>query len=473
MMMLGSRVSFPKTNNKCFSTRKFSSLPLTEPLPNVPKQNEPNFTSPVVKSSNLSNGVRLFTFSSKSSPISSIGIFIQNGSRYEDASTLGSSLFLKHLAFEKTKGRSALNIVRGFESLGANFVSSVGREHLSFSASVTNDKTNDLLPILSDVLHPQIEDYILVEEKKRLKESAESSLSNPSVFVLEQLHAVAFKNKGLGLPLYPLHNLEYLDVKTLEHFSAQNTSANRLVIVAVGDINHEQFEEKAKQYFSNLTTQPHTKPTSEYVGGDSGVWSHGNESHVAIGFSGSGWTDKDLPALTVLQYILGSGKSYVKDGPGIGLTSRFNRNIVEKSNGDIHQLSTFHFPYSDAGLFGVYGVSNSGNASQLVEKVTKEFSSLHNGAIDATELNRAKAHLKGDILFGAQSNSSISEFVGIHALAKDKITSPSDFVKVVDSVTVEDVKNVAKRVFKSKPSISSLGNISSVPSREQVQSSLA
>jgi len=193
-------------------------------------------------------------------------------------------------------------------------------------------------------------------------------------------------------------------------------------------------------------------------------------THLAISFNGVSWSDADFLALGVLQFLLGGGKAFSRDGPGNGVTSRFNRNIVEKSNGIIRELSTFNINYSDAGLFGIYGVTDSNR--QLVESVLKEISSVYNSTIDTKELNRAKAQFKADILFNNQSQRSLLDFAGLHLLANDKVLTPTEYVKGIDSLTVEDVKRVAKRVFKSKPTLSAVGNISDVPTLEQITSGL-
>jgi len=121
-------------------------------------------------------------------------------------------------------------------------------------------------------------------------------------------------------------------------------------------------------------------------------------------------------------------------------------------------------------LFGIYGVTAAGKSSQLVEQAAKEIATL--ASLDAKDLAHAKAQYKADLLFNSQTKPSLLEFVGLHALAKDKVLVPSDLIKGIDALSVEDVKSAAKRVFKGKPTISAVGNVWNVPTREQVQSVL-
>jgi predicted Zn-dependent peptidase len=360
------------------------------------------------------------------------------------------------------------------ESIGASYTVSASREHLAYISEVSSEKLDDLLPILADVLHPQVEEYLVKEGLDLVREGALEALSDPQVHVLEQLHADAFRDKGLGQPLYPVHNLDHLGVSDLKKFAAGGNHGDRVVVVAVGEVNHSKLSEKLSQHLSGLSSGgSRAKSPSQYVGGDSRVWAHGSLAHVALGFQGASYSDKDLPAVGVLQFLLGGGRVASKGGPGSGCTSRLNRNVVEPANGEVHHLSAFHLPYSDAGLFGFYGVAAAGKTASMLDRLTKEISALHSGTIDAAELARAKAQLKADALFGTQGTSSLAEYVGTRAIAGGKVVTPSEFAKAVEGVTAEDVKNAAKRVLKSKPTLSSVGNIGEVPSREQIQSGLA
>jgi predicted Zn-dependent peptidase len=446
-------------------SRPFSTLPLSEPFPNVPKANEGLLSAPVFTKSTTQNGVSVVTFASPKS-VASVGIFIKNGSRFESSSNSGSNLVLKHLSFENKQGLTSVDFVRGLESIGATLRVSAGREITSFTSDVESNRVSTVIPQLFNALNPDLEEYHLRDNLDEIKDRVETALSDPSVYVLEKLHGEAFKTSGLGTPLYSLHNLDHLSVDDLQETAAQNLKSE-IVVVAVGDVNHKEIVSLVESSSKKLATTGQASSSkkqeaSSYKGGSNREWISGDRSYFALAYEGSSANSNDLAATSVLQYLLGGGRSFSKDGPGALLTSRLNRNIVEKSKGDVSLLSSFHFPYSDAGLLGVYGVVKANQATNTINLLKQEIDSLSQ-SIPETDFNRAKQQLKADILFNTETTASLVDYLGTNTLNKNKYATPKEFADAVDALTAQTVAAVAKRVFKTTPTLSVLGDLSSFP----------
>jgi len=183
--------------------------------------------------------------------------------------TYGMSFLLKHIGFQRTATHSPMQLVRDLEALGAVYSTSVGREHLRYCTDVESDKLEAVVPILAGVLKPcWIEEFELDHTVRRVKRDVSQTLSNPAVTVFEQLHAEAFRNNGLGLPLYPrsLH----LDYNQLDAFRAQNSwNAERVVIVAVGNVHHERFLQVVSEEFHDCPNISNpAKIPAKYIGAD-------------------------------------------------------------------------------------------------------------------------------------------------------------------------------------------------------------
>ena len=61
----------------------------------------------MIQKSVLPNGVRVLTEAMPQVVSSSIGIWVENGSRYEEPAENGTSHFIEHLLFKGTKRRTA------------------------------------------------------------------------------------------------------------------------------------------------------------------------------------------------------------------------------------------------------------------------------------------------------------------------------------------------------------------------------
>jgi len=66
----------------------------------------------------LSNGVRVLTEPMPHMVSATIGIWVENGSRYEHKHQNGVSHFIEHLLFKGTKKRTAAEIAETFDAVG-------------------------------------------------------------------------------------------------------------------------------------------------------------------------------------------------------------------------------------------------------------------------------------------------------------------------------------------------------------------
>lgn len=150
----------------------------------------------------------------------------------------------------------------------------------------------------------------------------------------------------------------------------------------------------------------------------------------AVAFEGLPATDKDVFSLGTLQFLLGGGRA-VSFEPSIqSLTSRLNRNLIEKTS-DVTEVNAFNFNYSDAGLFGVQGIAKRGALERAIFGVSQELSNV--SKVTEEEVAAAKAQLKSNILFYTDTRAGLLEFVGRQALLNNP-QSPFDYVKGIDSV---------------------------------------
>lgn len=472
--LIQSVVARSTSTKQVSNVRTFSVLgkekgkPLYQPVGEF-KASEAQITPPTISSSTLSNGIRVVTVSSKQ-PTSSVGLFINAGSRNETPSNSGASFFLRHMAFRGNHQHTSLRFIRTLELLGANYYVSSGREQISFLTEVPSDQVPELLPVLSGVLGPSLKEHEVHDEIHTVEESVREIETNPRVLTLELLHQEAYRNQGLGQSLYaPAFNIHHLNPAKLSNFVKSYYTSDNLVIVATGGIEHPTFVKLVEQYFTHQKGQGTKSTPSAYFGGEQ---RHPGdfETHLALGFEGESLTSKDSVALGVLQHLLGSGNSYGRYGVGNGLTSRLNRNVVSPNAAWIEEASAFNFNYTDSGLFGVFAIAKRGNVSKLVDSITKELNNVTTGSISNEELSRARNQYKSSILYNTESRVPLVEFVGKQTLAKNQQIAPSDFVKAIDSVSASGLVTVAKKVFKSKPTLVVLGDVANTPTVEKISS---
>lgn len=450
------------------TARSFSSLADAFSLGNVSIKQEPFST--VKTESKLSNGVKVISVNNRS-PVATVGVFVNSGTRYETADNFGASFFLKHLAQKSTDKRSALRLTRELELLGATLEATHGRETAVFSSDVPSDKVHDLLPILDDILHPRIPEWEVRDEQPMVLEAAEKAHNDYKLRAFDLLHAEAYRNRSLGISLYPSTSfLSNLSDETLLEFVEKNYGANSVAVVGVGAFDHASFSAWAEEAFGYEKRVHSKKPEAKYVGGDARVpvYSDGN-AYVAVAFEGTGLSGKDAAVFEVLKQLLGHGKHSRHYSVGGGVTGGLNKNVREKSEGKVSEISAFNLNYSDSGLFGVFGVVNGGYVPTYVHSVAKELGKLR--AVSSSDLEAAKKRAASSYVFN-DSRKGLSQFYGHQALASDKHVTVEEFAQTIGSVTEADVKRVASHVFASKPTLVAVGGVDAVPTVEEFQAAL-
>lgn len=99
-----------------------SSMPrvdLSEPFPKAPKVvPTAQIANDTITSTTLASGLKVATMQT-TDPVSSIGIFVDSGSRYDHPKFPGISHFFSTLMLKSTRHRSHLKMTRDMNSLGA------------------------------------------------------------------------------------------------------------------------------------------------------------------------------------------------------------------------------------------------------------------------------------------------------------------------------------------------------------------
>src|SRR6266481_5436280 len=105
----------------------------------------------MIQKSIIGNGVRILTEAMPQVVSSSIGIWVENGSRYEEPAENGTSHFIEHLLFKGTKKRTAAQIAEAFDSVGGVLNAFTGKEYTCYYAKVLGKDLEMATEVLADI----------------------------------------------------------------------------------------------------------------------------------------------------------------------------------------------------------------------------------------------------------------------------------------------------------------------------------
>src|SRR3981189_1468371 len=168
-----------------------------------------------IRRQKLPNGLTIITEQMQHIRSASIGIWLQTGSRDEDAEWNGISHFLEHMVFKGTKNRTAEEIARQVDSIGGNMDAFTAKECICFNVKVLDEHVPIALDILSDlVLHPVFDSQDITRERGVILEEIKMDEDNPDYLVNEIFTQNFWKGDALGRPILGT-------AKTVSNFNQQ------------------------------------------------------------------------------------------------------------------------------------------------------------------------------------------------------------------------------------------------------------
>ncbi|XP_003693437.1 mitochondrial-processing peptidase subunit alpha [Apis florea] len=477
--------------------------PLTEPIPNLPKaiyataKEEHQGTKVTV----LSNGLKVAS-ENRFGQFCTIGVLLDSGPRYEIAYPSGISHFLEKLAFSSTKTyKNKDQIMLALEKHGGICDCQASRDTFVYAASAERHGLDTVVQILGDiVLRPQITEEEINAARQMIHFELESLLTRPEQepILMDMIHAAAYRSNTLGFPkICPKENIDLIDRKILFDYLKRHYLPHRMVVAGVG-IEHEDLVSAVQKYFVNEKSVWEEERIEEnsisvrkslnrvdasiaqYTGGYileecnvpvyAGPSGLPELSHVVIGLEGCSHQDSDFVAMCVLNMMMGGGNSFSAGGPGKGMYTRLYTNVLNRYHW-LYSATAYNHAYADSGLFYIHASCIPSHVRDMVEVIVHEMVTMTNNIVDS-ELARAKKQLQSMLLMNLEQRPIVFEDIGRQVLATGSRKRPEYFIQAIDEISKDDIKNVARRLLKSPPSVAARGEVRSIPSIRDIQAGL-
>lgn len=266
---------------------------------------------PDTELSSLDNGVRVASESNDSRYVS-LGLYVDAGSRHEDASKNGVTNLLRHLSLKGTKSRAPSALEEEVASLGARLEAVTTREQTALLAKCLPQHVPKVVEILSEaLLNPRVED-IERARKAALREIEEIERNDLKGLVLENLLVSAYQGTPLGQPLAgTVENLKSLSGDDLKNFIQANYKGSRIVVAAAGEVNHNELVGLAKQNLGKVENtfdnQAPVQPFCRFTSSDIRIRDDSIPlAYFTVAFEAAGLTSNDHLVLELARHYLGS-----------------------------------------------------------------------------------------------------------------------------------------------------------------------
>uniref|UniRef100_A0A8C7DNI7 Ubiquinol-cytochrome c reductase core protein 2b n=1 Tax=Oncorhynchus kisutch TaxID=8019 RepID=A0A8C7DNI7_ONCKI len=392
------------------------------------------------------------------SPASRIGVFVKAGCRYESPDNQGVTHLLRLAANLTTKGASAFRICRGVEAVGGSLGVTSSRENMIYSVDCLRDHIDTVMEYLINVTTaPEFRPWEVSDLTSRVK--MDRALAAHHVV---GLHGAAYKNT-LSNSLYcPDYMVGHVDADHMHNFIQNNFTSARMALVGLG-VDHDVLKQVGEQFLNIRSGMGTAGTKAQYRGGEVRVQNGSSLVHSAVVSEGAAVGTDEVMAFSVLQHVLGAGP-HIKRGSNS--TSKLIQGVA-KATADPFDASAFNVNYSDSGLFGVYTISQSAAAGDVIKAAIGQVKAVASGVSEA-DLTRAKTQLKAEYLMSLESSEGLLDAMGSQALARGVYHSPEAIAQMIDSVSATDVANAANKFVSGKKSMASSGNLVKTPFVDEI-----
>lgn len=395
----------------------------------------------------LANGLRIITYHMPYTRSAAVQFFVGVGARNESPEKSGISHFVEHMVFKGTELRpKPVQISEAIEGVGGSLDASTDHEHTNYRALVPSTYFATAVDVITDMLRsPLLLNEEIARERSVIVEEISSTYDSPSDIVDFLFDELLWGDHPLGRDIAGTkQTVRRIKRADLAAHLADGYRPNRIVVSVAGNVDHDAVVEEISKGWSDLAPAPagHTLPDPAVVhpNGTGPIVlpykKRTEQTNLILGVPALPYTHPDRYTQDVLDAILGGGMS-----------SRLFVEIRE-NRGLAYSVSSFVRSYRDTGAFGVHAAVDNGELVPAIEGILSELVRIKEMSVPDTELRKVKEYIKGHTLLSLERSGYVAHWGGWQELMLGRIQTVDDVLDQIEAVTVEDVAELANRLFR-------------------------
>ncbi len=368
-----------------------------------------------------------------------VGVWTRTGARDEKAREAGICHFLEHMLFKGTERRTAKEISQEIEKIGGSLDAFTTKDTMCVYAQVLQERREVAFDLISDMLSKSRfdETQVALERQVVIEEIGDVD-DAPDDLIHELLAAEIYPAHPLGRPILGSRaTVSAFRRRDLLRYSRRTFRASNLVVAVYGNIDEQELIDVCNErfHFPGGTLVRDATRLRRPVVVRRHVRRKLHQQHIVMGRRTFSFLDERRYPLMVLNAMMGGGMS-----------SRLFQRIREEM-GLAYNVFSYIDHSRDTGMFAAYMAINPSNTRRAMKAVAAEFAAACNGGFTRAELDDTKEHIKGRILLGLETSTS-----RMMRLARNEIThghqiSERELIDRIDSVSLDDVRELARELF--------------------------
>src|SRR5712692_4305118 len=212
----------------------------------------------------LANGLRVLSERLPDLTSVTVGIWVENGSRYERDEQAGISHFLEHLFFKGTARRTAAQIAEEIDAVGGVLNAFTGKEYTCYYAKVLREHLPLATELLADLFLESVFDPAEIDRERQvvLQEISQAE-DTPDDFIHDLFNLHYWQGHPLALPIFgSVETVNAINREALVTFMADRYRAGRVFIAAAGAVDHARLMRDCDRLFGSIAGDGRPEPTS-------------------------------------------------------------------------------------------------------------------------------------------------------------------------------------------------------------------
>jgi len=381
----------------------------------------------------LENGLQIVAEANDESHALAVGFFVRTGSRDESDEVAGVSHFLEHMVFKGTPSRSAEDVNRQFDEMGAQYNAQTSEETTIYYAAVLPEHQHDVVSLWADVLRPSLREDDFTMEKKVIIEEIRMYDDQPPFGADEQCRAMFFGQHPLSRSvLGTIQSITDLSAEQMRGYFEDRYAPENITLVAAGRVDFPALVATARKACGNWKSRParrqtpHALPQSVFR---AVAKPEATQQYLLRMAAGPAADDDRRHAAKLLGTILG-------DDSG----SRMFWELVQPGLAEFAGVS--HYEYEGAGAFYTYMSCEPDDIQANVQRVQEIYRAVERDGITAEELEQARSKLISRVVLGSERTRSRMFNVGGNWMYRREYRTVRQHLDDLAAVTVHDVNQL-------------------------------
>jgi predicted Zn-dependent peptidase len=402
----------------------------------------------------LPNGLEIVAECNDAAYSTALGFFVRTGSRDETDAMAGVSHFLEHMVFKGTARRSADDVNREFDEMGAHYNAFTNEENTVFYAAVLPEQQDRAVDLLADILRPSLREDDFNTEKQVILEEIQMYDDQPPFGADDKCRALYYNSHPLGRSvLGTARSIGDLTADAMCEYFRRRYSPGNIVLVAAGRIDFDALVATANRCCGHWQPVAATRQTDRVVGRD-GFQVLQRESaaqqYTLQLSAGPAAEDDDRYAAKLLATVLG-------DDSG----SRLYWELVDPGLAENASLS--HGEHDGAGLMMTYMCCEPQQVADNLQRICCVYRQAESDGVTLAELDQAKSKFRSRIVLSGERPRGRLFALGTEWVYRRTYRPIQADLDAVASVTVDDLAAVLAKYPLTRPTTVTIGPLAEVP----------